>query len=65
MLTPDDVRGKHATLWQAIQSEGWPTLEASRGKELFALDHTDQHIADYLDGNAALEGRVLFVRSDP
>ena len=61
MLTPDDVRGRHATLWQAIQSDGWPTLKASRGKVLFALDNTDEHIADYLGGSAALEGRVLFV----
>jgi hypothetical protein len=65
MLTPDDVRGKHATLWQAIESEGWPTLKASRGKVLFALDNTDDHITDYLGGRAALEGRVLFVSSEP
>ena len=65
LLTPDDVRGKQATLWQAIQSDGWPTLNASRGKVLFALDNTDEHIADYLGGSAALEGRVLFVSSEP
>ena len=65
MLTPDDVRGKHATLWQAIQSDGWPTLKALRGKVLFALDNTDEHLADYLGGSATLEGRVLFVSSAP
>lgn len=65
MLTPDDVRGKYATLWQAIQSEGWPTLRASRGKVLFALDNTDEHITHYLGGSAALEGRVLFVSAEP
>ena len=65
LLTPDDVRGKHGTLWQAIQSDGWPTLKASRGKVLFALDNTDEHITDYLGGSAALEGRVLFVSSEP
>ena len=65
VMTPDDVRGKHATLWQAIQSDGWPTLRASRGKVLFALDNTDQHLADYLGGSAALEDRVLFVSSEP
>jgi hypothetical protein len=65
VITPDDVRGKHATLWQAIQADGWPTLKASRGKVLFALDNTDQHLADYLGGSAALEDRVLFVSSEP
>ena len=65
VMTPDDVRGKHATLWQAIQSDGWPTLRASRGKVLFALDNTDQHLAEYLGGGAALKDRVLFVSSEP
>ena len=37
----------------------------SRGKVLFALDNTDQHRIDYLHGNPSLEGRVLFVSSDP
>ncbi len=65
LLTPDDVRGRHATLWQAIKSDGWPSLKSSRGKVLFALDNTDEHITDYLGGSAALEGRVLFVSSEP
>ena len=65
LLTPDDVRGRHATLWKAIESDGWPSLKASRGKVLFALDNTDAHIADYLGGSSALEGRVLFVSSEP
>ncbi|HUP40951.1 MAG TPA: phosphatidylinositol-specific phospholipase C1-like protein [Vicinamibacterales bacterium] len=65
LLTPDDVRGRHATLWQAIKSDGWPSLKASRGKVLFALDNTDEHITDYLGGSSALEGRVLFVSSEP
>ena len=65
VMTPDDVRGKRATLWQAVQSDGWPTLRASRGKVLFALDNTDEHLADYLGGSAALKDRVLFVSSEP
>jgi Phosphoinositide phospholipase C, Ca2+-dependent len=65
VMTPDDVRGEHATLWQAIKSDGWPTLRASRGKVLFALDNTDEHLADYLGGSAVLKDRVLFVSSEP
>ena len=25
LLTPDDVRGQHKTLWEAVHSGGWPT----------------------------------------
>jgi hypothetical protein len=65
LLTPDRVRGTHRTLTEALQSVGWPTLRASRGKVLFALDNTDAHRDDYLRGNPSLEGRVLFVSSAP
>jgi hypothetical protein len=63
VLTPDRVRGTHASLAQAIQSDGWPVLKAVRGKILFALDNTDAHKAEYLQGNPTLEGRMLFVSS--
>ena len=63
IITPDRVRGSRATLLEAIRSDGWPRLGAARGKILFALDNTDQHRIDYLDGNPSLERRVLFVSS--
>ena len=65
VVTPDRVRGKHTTLAEAIQSDGWPLLKQVRGKFLFALDNTDEHRTDYLSGNPSLEGRMLFVSSDP
>jgi hypothetical protein len=65
VVTPDRVRGGHATLAEAIRSGGWPVLRAVRGKLLFALDNTDQHRIDYLRGNPSLEGRMLFVSSAP
>ncbi len=65
VITPDMVRGSHATLAGAIRVDGWPRLRAARGKILFALDNTDQHLTDYLEGNASLEGRMLFVTSAP
>ena len=36
-----------------------------RGKVFFALDNTDEHRTDYLRGNPSLEGRMLFVSSNP
>jgi hypothetical protein len=65
LLTPDRVRGKHATLAAALQADGWPVLRAVRGKVLFALDNTDEHRTEYLRGNLSLEGRVMFVSSIP
>ena len=65
VITPDSVRGKHATLSAAVQSDGWPVLRTARGKVMFALDNTDDHRTDYLRGNASLEGRMLFVSSTP
>jgi hypothetical protein len=65
ILTPDDVRGRRATLRQAVQQDGWPSLGATRGKVLFAMDNTDDHRDRYLGGHPSLEGRMLFVSADP
>lgn len=60
LLTPDDLRGDFATLPQAIQTRGWPTLDAVRGKVLFALDNEGALRDLYLAGHPALRGRVMF-----
>lgn len=61
VLTPDIVRGEHATLANAAWKSGWPTLREARGKVMFALDNTDRHRDGYLEGHPSLRGRVLFV----
>jgi hypothetical protein len=65
LITPDRVRGRHPTLEEAIRTAGWPLLREARGKVLFALDNTGEHRTRYLQGNASLEGRVMFVSSPP
>ncbi|HEY5013989.1 MAG TPA: phosphatidylinositol-specific phospholipase C1-like protein [Acidimicrobiia bacterium] len=65
MITPDDVRGRHATLEQAVRSgTGWPTLAAARGKVFFLLDQAGQS-KTYLTGHPGLRGRVIFTNSAP
>lgn len=59
LITPDDVRGGHDTLADAIRTDGWPTLAASRGKVLFCLDNEGRRTL-YLDGHPSLRGRVMF-----
>ena len=64
LITPDDVRGSHATLEEAVLAGGWPTLEAARGKVIFLLDQKKAGPL-YRRGHPALEGRVLFTNSTP
>ncbi len=64
IVTPDDVRGTHATLEEAVLTDGWPALDAARGKVIFLLD---QKAAGplYRQGHPALQGRVMFTNSQP
>ena len=61
ILTPDDVRGSSPTLRQAVTENGWPLLDAARGRVMFGLDNTDSKRELYLKGNPTLEERLLFV----
>ncbi|MCU1371135.1 MAG: putative secreted protein [Ilumatobacteraceae bacterium] len=65
LLTPDDVRGSHATLDEAVTTDGWPTLGESRGKVMFMMDNGGGYRSDYLNGHPTLEDRVLFTNADP
>jgi len=65
LLTPDDVRGVHVTLDQAVRSAGWPTLGETRGRVLFLMDNGGAKRALYRAGRPSLEGRVLFTNAIP
>jgi hypothetical protein len=63
-ITPDDIRGTAATLREAVEKGGWPTLAASRGKVFFIL-HDEGKLRDfYTQKHPSLRGRAMFVRSD-
>jgi hypothetical protein len=64
-ISPDDVRGSHATLPEAIKDQGWPKLEASRGKVIFALDNEGAVRELYIADHPALKGRAMFVSVEP
>ncbi len=61
ILTPDDVRGGAKTLPEALRQRGWPLLDAVRGRVMFGMDNEGTVRDRYLEGHAALEGRLLFV----
>lgn len=63
-ITPDQVRGRHATLPEGVAHGGWPTLKAARGKVVFLLDQRNVTAA-YVAGHPALKGRVLFTNARP
>ncbi len=65
LLTPDFVRGERATLEEAVRADGWPTLEASRGKIVLALDNENTVRDAYVAGHASLAGRALFTSTRP
>lgn len=64
MITPDDVRGTHKTLEEAILNTGWPSLESARGKVIFLLDQR-RFTPLVTAGHPSLEGRAMFTNSEP
>lgn len=61
VITPDNVRGKYASLTEAITSkQAWPSLDEARGKFLFILDEKQARIEAYRANHPRLCGRVLF-----
>jgi hypothetical protein len=64
VIVPDDVRGRYATLNQAVLAGNWPTLDRARGKVIFLMDQ-QQASPIYLAGHPALRGRILFTNSEP
>lgn len=64
LITPDQVRGRRATLREAVLADGWPSLTASRGKVFFALDESPAKVALYRGARRSLEGRAMFVNTD-
>ena len=62
LLRPDDVRGKHPTLRDALLKEGWPTLGQTRDKAMFVMLDEGHHRDGYLQGHEQLQDRVIFMR---
>jgi hypothetical protein len=63
-IVPDQVRGRHRTLNEAVLKGGWPTLAEARGKVIFLMDQ-DWAGPIYLEGHPALRGRILFTNATP
>lgn len=64
LIVPDNVQGSYPTLREAVLADNWPTLDAARGRLMFALDEGPEKVALYRGDRASLEGRVLFVNTE-
>ena len=64
LITPDDVKGSHASLSEAVQAGGWPALGKARGKVIFLLDDPAQKTDLYVGSAKSLEGRPMFIATD-
>jgi len=64
LVTPDDVKGGHANLREAIQTSGWPTLGKLRGKVIFLLDDPAKKTDIYAGAAKSLDGRPMFIATD-
>jgi hypothetical protein len=64
MITPDQVRGRHATLEEAVLHHAWPTLDAARGKVIFLMDQRPVGPV-YLEGHPSLHHRLIFTNAEP
>lgn len=64
LITPDEVRGTHASLREAVLTDGWPTLRQTRGRFLgVMLGGLD--FDGYTAGLSSLQRRALFIGSSP
>lgn len=60
LITPDSVRGDHASLRDAVLARAWPTVAAARGKVLLVHDTSPRLNALYAEGHPGLRGRAMF-----
>lgn len=64
LLTPALVQGTYASVREALDAEGWPTLSAIRGRIMFVILNNGEHTGPYTHNFTSLENRILFPRAD-
>ncbi|MFM1822560.1 MAG: hypothetical protein RI967_826 [Planctomycetota bacterium] len=65
LVTPDMVRGDHATLAEAIRAKGWPAVDDLRGRILFVITSGRGSMEDLRTLFPRLAGSALFAMFDP
>lgn len=65
VLAPDDVQGCRATLGEAVEKDGWPSIDATRGMVMFGLDDHERIREGLGREGTSLAGRLVFADSSP
>jgi hypothetical protein len=65
VVTPGQVRGRHATLADAVRADRWPRLSEARGKVLFVLDDGGEEREAYRALHPDVGDRLVFVSAAP
>lgn len=60
LVTPDLVRGAKPNLRAAVTEDGWPELDAVRGRAMFVLTGDGELRRTYTRGEQSLDGRLVF-----
>lgn len=65
VFRPDDLRGKHISLQEAVLTDGWPLLRDMRGKVVFIINGNMRHTNMYAEEHPSFAGRMMFSFSTP
>lgn len=65
LYTPEDFRGKHSTMRDALTYQGWPLIEDLKGKILFVLHVEESTDSLYVNGDVSLGSHTLFTSCYP
>jgi hypothetical protein len=66
LFTPDDLQGGHASVRAALETDGWPAIDAVRGQVIVVLLNVDDdHAKNYTANYTTLAGRAMFARATP
>jgi len=63
LITPDLIRGRKASLEEAVLKNGWPSLDRVKGKFMFVMDAGGEKQSSYLSLSNGLQDRVMFVNA--
>ncbi len=61
LITVGDVMGEHATLWSAIEADGWPLIDELRDRFFFTLDDRSPKRDMYRSIHDDMRDRLVFV----
>ena len=64
LITPDQMKGSHASLREAALMGDWPRLGEARGKVMFLLDDKAEKTDLYAGAAKSLQGRPMFIATD-